>query len=121
MNTNLDHSIQDRTEFSSDSHHGIPVLTTGLASPPNRRHTTSSDGTRAPDDDGVQEKTGAAQLALAGQDAPNVGPPFKKYGHQCKSQALQPFSTHAESTIVNPVFDPEIVSSLAEASINTLN
>ncbi|GHJ85140.1 hypothetical protein NliqN6_1542 [Naganishia liquefaciens] len=87
MSIDPKHAVQ---QSSVHAQHELPILHTQPASPPARRHTTSSDGTRAPEDDGAKEKVGAAHIAVAGQSAPSIGPPFNKYGHKFFDPEIAP-------------------------------
>lgn len=85
MNTDLDHTAKESPGSSSDSHHELPVLAPDIASSSNRRHTASSDGTRAPEDDVSKgEKAAPVQTAVAAQGSTSRGPPYRKFGHKCK-------------------------------------
>lgn len=71
------HSI----ESAGDLHDATPVLATSHE----RRHTSSSDGTRAAEDDMHKgEKQPQVLGGVVDSSAPR-GSPFKKFGHNCQS------------------------------------
>lgn len=61
---------------AGDLHDATPVVSTMH----DRRRTSSSDGTRAADDDMIKSEQHAEPLQGAVVPA---GPPFRKFGHKC--------------------------------------
>lgn len=65
---------------AGDLHDATPVL----GNSHDRRHTSSSDGTRAAEDDMSKgEKQPQMQGGIVDAGAPR-GPPFRKFGHNCE-------------------------------------
>jgi hypothetical protein len=69
---------------AGDLHDATPVLANSNSH--ERRHTSSSDGTRTAEDDMIKgEKQPQPQMqgGVVGAGAPR-GPPFRKFGHNCE-------------------------------------